>query len=247
MIEFRTVSKSFSERPVLKGLSFEFLKGEALFLLGRSGSGKSVALRQLAALMRPDEGEIFCEGRALSSMNESELCAHRRRCALIFQLPALLDSRTLWENLSLAVASLPAAERVARAGAALESVGLAGLGPQLLRKHPPELSYGEQKRLAIARSLLLKPDYLLFDEPTTGLDPATARSIHALIGRLAREEGRGCLVVSHDLRNALETADRILVLDDGRLVDSGSPAEIPASQHPLTRAFLDDLAPGVAR
>jgi phospholipid/cholesterol/gamma-HCH transport system ATP-binding protein len=246
MIEFRNVRKSFSRQPVLRGLSFSVSKGELLFLLGRSGSGKSVALRHIVGLVRPDEGEILVEGQPVQSMNSSELGKHRRRCSLVFQLPALLDSRTLWENLDLAQRGLPSQERWQRAESVLKRVGLADLLPFLTVRHPPQLSYGEQKRLSVARSLLLEPDYLLFDEPTTGLDPASARSLHQLIRRLAREEGRACLVVSHDMRNALATADRILVLDEGCIVDQGSPEELRRSLQPLTRAFLEDLRPAEA-
>lgn len=241
MIEFRQVHKSLGGKPVLRGLDFVVQPQEIVFILGRSGSGKSVMLRHVVGLLKADQGQVLWKGQDTSLLGREDLRHLRRRCSLIFQLPSLLDARSLWENLGIGIRHLPAKERWERISKALAQVGLAKLAPSLMDRFPWQLSYGEQKRVAIARALTLEPEQLLFDEPTTGLDPENSQALHALIKNLARHEGKGCLVVSHDLRNALSTADRILMMENGQLVDAGTPDEIRRSQVPHTRDFMADL------
>jgi phospholipid/cholesterol/gamma-HCH transport system ATP-binding protein len=239
-IQFRGVYKSFGSKKVLNGLNLEVHSGEILFILGRSGTGKSVALKHLVGLLKPDKGEIFLDSMPLHGLDEDGFAAVRRRCGLVFQLPALLDSRSVFENLCFGIRDLPLAQRLERARVALGQVQLASLAEQMSTRFPPELSYGEQKRIALARTLLIEPSYLLYDEPTTGLDPETSRKIHELIADISRTYKKTSVVVSHDMKNALATADRIVVLDAGQVVDSGTPEDIFKSTVELTRNFLKE-------
>ncbi len=240
MIEFHGISKSFGQRKILDKLSFEVKEGEKLFVLGRSGTGKSVMLKLLIGLLTPDEGRIRVGEHQLPTEDESKLSVLRRNCSLVFQLPTLIDSRSLFENMTLGIRALPLAEQIARTKEALELVGLASVFEKAFKIFPPQLSYGEQKRISLARTLAVRPSVLLYDEPTTGMDPLTSRRIHELITTVGK--GKTSLVVSHDMRNALKTADRILLVEAGKIQDQGSPDDLRRSQHPLTREFLKDLA-----
>ena len=241
MIVFKDVYKAFGPKKVLNGLTLEIQKGEIFFMLGRSGTGKSVALKHLVGLLRPDKGEIILDGQAIHRCTEAEFGPIRRKCGIVFQLPALLDSRTVFENITFGIRDLPLKEQIVRAKKILPEVNLESLVPVMSLRFPPQLSYGEQKRLALARTLLVDPAYVLYDEPTTGLDPITSKSVHDLIRKVSRDLGKTSLVVSHDMRNALETADKIAVLDAGRVIDFGTPAQILKSTVSLTVDFLADL------
>jgi phospholipid/cholesterol/gamma-HCH transport system ATP-binding protein len=241
MIVFRDVHKAFGSKKVLNGLSLEVKQGEIFFMLGRSGTGKSVALKHLVGLLRADRGQIILDGQEIQNASEAEFAPIRRKCGIVFQLPALLDSRTVFENITFGIRDLELKEQIARATKVLPEVNLGDLIPLMSLRYPPQLSYGEQKRLALARTLVVDPDYILYDEPTTGLDPITSRSVHELIKNVSRHLKKTALVVSHDMKNALETADRIAVLDAGQVVDMGTPEQILNSQVPLTNQFLVDL------
>ena len=241
MIEFKNVFKAFGPKKVLNGLSLQIKKGEIFFILGRSGTGKSVALKHLVGLLKADSGEIFLDQIPLHKLNEMEFGPIRKKCGLVFQLPALLDSRTLFENISFGIRDLPLKTQIERTKKILPQVSLGNLLADISIKYPPQLSYGEQKRLALARTLVVDPDYVLYDEPTTGLDPITSRSVHELIKSVSRDLGKTAVVVSHDMRNALSTADKIAVLDAGRVIDLGTPDEILKSKVKLTVDFLSDL------
>lgn len=242
MIVFRDVHKAFGPKRVLNGLTLEVRPGEILFVLGRSGTGKSVMLKHLVGLLQPDSGTITLDGQSLVGLSEAGFGPVRRKCGLVFQLPALLDSRTVFENVTFGIRTLPLSEQVERASRLLVEVGLADLVPLMSTRYPPQLSYGEQKRLALARTLIIDPAYVLYDEPTTGLDPVMSRTIHELICKVSRDLGKTSVVVSHDMGNALRTADRILVLDAGRVADEGTPAQIVASKVQLTRSFLQGVS-----
>jgi len=241
MIVFDNVFKAFGPKKVLNGLSFEVKKGEIFFMLGRSGTGKSVSLKQLVGLLKPDTGRILLDDQEIQNFSEDEFAPIRRKCGIVFQLPALLDSRTVFENITFGIRDIPLKDQIERAKKILPEVNLPDLVPIMSLRYPPQLSYGEQKRLALARTLLVDPSYVLYDEPTTGLDPITSRSVHDLIKSVSRNLGKTSIVVSHDMRNALKTADRIVVLDAGRVVDSGTPKEILNSKVQLTCDFLKDL------
>jgi phospholipid/cholesterol/gamma-HCH transport system ATP-binding protein len=240
MIVFDKVFKSFGPKHVLNGLSLEIHKGDVFFILGRSGTGKSVALKHLVGLLRPDSGRIVLDDEEIQNFNEAQFAPVRRKCGIVFQLPALLDSRTVFENITFGIRDIPLKEQVEKSKKILNEVNLEDLVPIMSTRYPPQLSYGEQKRLALARTLLVDPEYILYDEPTTGLDPIISRAIHDLIRRVSRDLGKTSVVVSHDMRNALATADKIAVLDAGQVVDFGTPAEILKSRVSLTVEFLAD-------
>jgi phospholipid/cholesterol/gamma-HCH transport system ATP-binding protein len=238
-VRFENVSKAFGPKRVLEDFSFDARPGEILFILGKSGAGKSVTLKHLVGLVRPDRGRVFVGQDEVSRLDEEALGPVRRRCGMVFQHPALLDSLTVRENVGFGLRSplwdpLRAEERLR------EVLALVKLGPEILARKPPELSYGMQKRVSLARTLAPGPEILLFDEPTTGLDPITTRAVNRLILDLSRELKVTSLVVSHDMESALEVADRILVLDEGRILALGTPAEIECSDAQLIRDFLEE-------
>ena len=240
-LEFRAVSKSFGPKKVLDSLSFATQPGEILFILGKSGTGKSVTLKHFVGILKADSGQVLIDGVDVSPFSEEELGAVRRKCGMVFQHPALLDSLTVEDNVGFGLRALgkTTEERRKRTLECLKAVGLPD--PKLLARFPAQISYGTQKRVSMARTLAPGPQYLLFDEPTTGLDPISTQAVNQLIQTLSRTLQVTSLVVSHDMRSALSIADRILVLDRGRLVMLGTPAEIRASREPLIQDFLSDL------
>ncbi|MBX2995493.1 MAG: ABC transporter ATP-binding protein [Bdellovibrionaceae bacterium] len=240
MIEFKNLVKTFGTRTVLKGVSFAIAQGEILFILGTSGTGKSVLLKNLVGLMRPDGGEIWIDGEETSRFSEDEYLRVRRKVGMVFQQPALFDSFTVFDNIAFGLRrleKLPEDQIRERVREALGAVHLAGVE----EKYPPQLSYGMQKRVSLARTVALRPQVLLFDEPTTGLDPVTTTAVNQLIQELSRKLKTTSIVVSHDMNCALSIADRILVLDQGQIVDQGTPGELKKSQVPLVRDFLAEV------
>lgn len=240
MISFRKVRKKFGEREVLKGISFEVPQGQILFILGTSGTGKSVLLKNIVGLLQPTSGEILIDGTDVSRLSEEELFPIRKKCGMVFQHPALFDSLTIFENVAFGLRKhnpgMPQEQVRERVRECLSLVHLNGVED----KKPQEISYGMQKRVSLARTVAVNPRILLFDEPTTGLDPVTTRAINHLIFELSRKLKTTSLVVSHDMQCALEIADHIIVLDQGEIVDQGSPAELKKSRHPLVRDFLKE-------
>lgn len=237
MIRFEGLVKSFGERTVLKGISFEIREGEIIFILGTSGTGKSVLLKNIVGLLRPDKGKIWVDGQEVSRISEEEYFPIRKKCGMVFQHPALFDSLTVFENVAFGLrkhyrlSEDEIAERVLRS---LSLVNLRGVE----EKMPSDISYGMQKRVSLARTIALEPKILLFDEPTTGLDPVTTNAINTLIRELSRTLKTTSLVVSHDMHCALAIADRIIVLDQGCIVEQGTPEELKRSNQPLVRDFL---------
>jgi phospholipid/cholesterol/gamma-HCH transport system ATP-binding protein len=242
VIEFKNVSKRFGQKQVLNELSFQVRRGEILFLLGRSGVGKSVTLRHLVGLIRPDSGEIFVDGREITQLSEQEFLDVRRKCGMVFQFPALLDSLNVYENVAFGVRALKIRPPQEEREWVLEKLRLVHLPPSVANLMPAQLSFGMQKKVSLARTLAIHPAYLLFDEPTTSLDPVATRVIHELIHSLSRQLHVTSLVISHDMEGALEYADRILVIDKGQIVAGGTPAEMRDEKHPLVRDFLGGSA-----
>lgn len=240
MIEFDRVVKRFGDRTVLRGLSFIIERGEIVFILGTSGTGKSVLLKNLVGLIRPDEGRIFIEGDEVSSFSELEYLQVRKKCGMVFQQPALFDSLTVFENVAFGLRRLerlPEEEVKKRVEEALAAVHL----PDVADRMPAEISYGMQKRVSLARTLALRPKILLFDEPTTGLDPVTTAAINELIQELSRKFETTSIVVSHDMNCALSIANRIIVLDQGQIIAQGTPEEMRRSEVPLVKDFLAEV------
>jgi len=237
VIEVSGVTKAFHGSPVLDGLSLDVLRGETLVILGRSGTGKSVLLKHMNALLRPDLGTIRFAGIEISHLTEAALVPIRRRIGMLFQGSALFDSLTIGDNVAFALDEhglCRGSERARRVAELLAVVGLTGTESRL----PAELSGGMRKRAALARTLALEPEVLLYDEPTTGLDPVTGRQINTLIRDLQSRFGLTSIVVTHDLASAYYVADRIAFLSEGRIRKVGVAEEMSRTQDPEIRTFL---------
>lgn len=242
IIEFKNLRKSFlGGREVIKGISFSVAKGEIVFILGTSGTGKSVLLKNLVGLMRPTSGEVWIDGQEVSKISEEEYLPIRKKCGMVFQHPALFDSLTIFENIAFGLRKhfrLNESEIKSRVQKALGLVQL----PDIAAKFPGELSYGMQKRVSLARTVANEPEILLFDEPTTGLDPISTNSINLLIKDLSQKLKTTSIVVSHDIHCAMEIADRIIVLDSGYILENATPLELKKSNNPLVKEFLQEVA-----
>jgi phospholipid/cholesterol/gamma-HCH transport system ATP-binding protein len=237
VIEFKNVYKSFGDKSVLRGLELTVREGEVFFLIGTSGVGKSVAIKQLVGLMRPDGGQILFDGERIDQLSEADFHSVRRRCAMVFQHATLFDSMTLVENVALPLRKHKRLSERAAEAEALRRLEEVHLG-ELARAYPAELGDGIRKRAAIARALTLDPACVLFDEPTTGLDPVSARRIDALIRELSDELHVTSIVVSHDLTSIFSIADRIALLYRGVVHTIGTPTELRASPDPLVQQFI---------
>lgn len=241
LVELVEVHKSFGRQSVLRGIDLEFIEGTTTVVLGASGSGKSVILKHIAGLLKPDAGEVRYAGQRIDTLSERALAPMRRELGFLFQLSALFDSMTIEENLEFPLAEhtkLTAAERRARAEEALAVVDLSGVE----WKVPSQLSGGQQRRAALARAIILRPRLMLYDEPTTGLDPVRADGISDLIVKLKRETGMTGIVVTHDLACMRKVADRVVMLYDGRVLASGTPDEIAASRDEHVQHFITGTA-----
>lgn len=237
MIRLDGVVKRFGARTVLDGVSFAVPEGRTLALLGRSGTGKSVILKHIVGLLRADAGTVTVDGHDVAALDDDGLAALRREIGYVFQFAALFDSMTCEENLRLALArrGLDEAEIAARIAAALATVGLPDVGP----RYPAELSGGMRKRVGIARAVVIRPRYILWDEPTTGLDPVTTATMDLLMQRVRAELGVTAVVVTHDLRSAFAVADEIAFLHEGRIRAHASVTAFQASEDPIVRQFLE--------
>ncbi len=237
MIEVRTLSKSFSGTPVLQGVHFTVEDGEILVIIGKSGCGKTVLLKHLIGLIQPDEGEILVDGVAINGTKRSELLKMRKRFGMLFQSAALFDSLTVEENIALPLkehSSLSKETVKQRVKEKLELVGLEGIE----RLRPSELSGGMRKRVGLARALILDPSYMLFDEPTTGVDPIMAERINDLIIDLQKRLKVTAIAVTHDLRSAYRIGTRLAMLAEGRIVFMGTVSEIRNSKNPVVMEFV---------
>ncbi len=243
MIRMAGVHKAFGGKPVLAGLDLAVARGEVLFVVGTSGVGKSVTIKHLVGLLRVDAGEIWLDGVRIDHLPERAYGDIRRRVAMVFQSATLFDAMTLAENVALPLRKhrgLGATAALADARRRLAEVHLDGLADRF----PAEVSDGVRKRAAIARALTLEPEVVLFDEPTTGLDPQSARRIDRLIRELADRRGVTAMVVSHDLASIFSIADRIALIYQGRVRACGTPAEIRASADPVVSQFIHGRATG---
>jgi phospholipid/cholesterol/gamma-HCH transport system ATP-binding protein len=240
VIEFQDVHKAFGEKAVLQGFSLKIRDGETVVIIGFSGSGKSVALKHIVGLLHPDAGDVIVDGQAVSTLDRQGLTAVRQTIGYVFQFAALFDSMTVADNVGLGLRrrGLSAEEIEDRVREALALVDLSGTDAQL----PAELSGGMRKRVGIARAIALRPRYILYDEPTTGLDPVTSAVIDRLMVRTREHLGVTGVVVTHDMRSAYTVGDRIAMLYDGRLRQVGSVAEIQETEDPLVRQFIEGRA-----
>jgi phospholipid/cholesterol/gamma-HCH transport system ATP-binding protein len=231
------VSKSFGTRRVLDNVSFEVAAGSGFVILGRSGTGKSVTLRHIIGLMRPDAGRVFVEADEISALSGAELSRVRRKIGFLFQSAALFDSISVGENVAFPLrrhTNLKESEITSRAREKLAAVGL----PDEFDKMPGELSGGMRKRAGLARALALDPKILLVDEPSAGLDPITADEIDTLLFELKKEHGATLVVVTHNIPSARKLGDELLMLHEGRIAAQGTPADLDRSSNEMVRAFM---------
>ena len=238
-VEFKRVTKSFGAKRVLNDVSFHIDQGQALCILGRSGTGKSVTLKLIMALMRPDSGEVWVDADNVVGMGEQRLSLVRRKLGYLFQDAALFDSLTLYENLALPLSRLtkkPKDEIDDVVHRVLTDVGLGADGA----KYPSALSGGMRKRAGLARALVLEPKILLADEPSSGLDRITAAEIDELLMRRKTEHGTALIIVTHDVHGARRIADRVAVLDRGNLAAFGSVEEVSQSENEVARRLITE-------
>jgi phospholipid/cholesterol/gamma-HCH transport system ATP-binding protein len=229
--------RSFGRQEVLRGLDVEVGTGEVLVVIGRSGGGKSVLLKHLIGLLRPDAGRILVDDTDITRLGRSALDRIRERYGVVFQGGALFDSMSVYDNVAFPLREktrLGGAEIRQRVEEKLAQVGLEGMGV----KNPAEISGGMRKRVAIARALVTEPEVVFFDEPTTGLDPILVNTIHHLIVELHRKFRFTAVVVSHEIPEIFQIADRVAMLHDGVIVDSGTPEAIQASTNPIVQHFI---------
>jgi len=241
MIEVRNLKKSFGTNKVLDGVCFEIEKGESVVIIGSSGGGKSVLLKHVIGLLRPDAGQVLIAGEDISRMNERELIRVRQRFGMLFQGAALFDSMTVAENVGFAFRhnhNLARAEVARKVAAALEMVDLPGIED----KKPSELSGGMKKRVGLARAIVYQPEIVLYDEPTTGLDPIVSDSIDQLMLRVRDRLQVTTVVVTHDMRSARRVGQRILMLHDKKIYATGTPDKIFASADPVVRQFINGVS-----
>jgi len=234
------LGKSFADQTILKNVSFELDAGEIVFVLGTSGTGKSVLLKLLVGLLKPDAGEVYFKGQELTQKTEAEWNLIRQKIGMVFQQPALFDSLNVFENLAFGLRRLTQLDEYQiqkKVAAFLELVQIRCD----LQSFPSQLSYGTQKRLSFARTAILEPEILLFDEPTTGLDPQSTYAINTLIQKMSKELRVSSIVVSHDMECAMAIADRIIFLDKGEVLWQGAKDQIRHSGKDLVNQFLMDL------
>jgi phospholipid/cholesterol/gamma-HCH transport system ATP-binding protein len=241
MIEVRDLHKDFGGHSVLDGVSFRIENGESVAIIGRSGSGKSVLLKHLIGLLQPDAGAVLIDGENIVPMNERQLLRVRRKFGMVFQGAALFDSMTVAENVAFGLRRhehLTEREIADRVAGVLEMVDLSGTE----NKKPAELSGGMRKRAGLARAIIYEPQIVLYDEPTTGLDPIVSDSIDQLMVRVRDRLEVTTVVVTHDMRTARRVGQRVLMLHNKMIYASGTPAEIFESTDPVVRQFIDGVA-----
>jgi len=243
MIEISGISKNFNSHKVLDELNLKINTGETCVVIGRSGCGKSVLLKHIIGILKPDKGKIFINDQEVTNLNEEELNGVRMKIGMVFQGGALFDSLTVAENVGFSFIEhghLSRKELLERAEEALCLVDLCGIGNLM----PSELSGGMKKRVALARAICIKPQIILYDEPTTGVDPITADSINELIKNLHDKLKVTSVVVTHDMKSAYKVGDRIAMLYQGKIIAEGSPEEIQNTEHPVVHQFINGLSKG---
>ena len=238
MIKLVDVYKSFGTKDVLSGFSLEVLEGETMVIIGYSGTGKSVAIKHIVGLLDPDAGEVWVDGMRVDRLGRRELSELRARIGYVFQFAALFDSLTIGENVAMGLrkrSGLSEREIRDRVNDTLELVDLPGVE----NRFPAELSGGMRKRVGIARAIALRPKYILYDEPTTGLDPVTSAVINELMIRMREKLGVTSIVITHDMKSAFDVGSRIAMLYEGSIRQVGTVDEIKRSTDPVVRQFIE--------
>lgn len=243
MIEIQKLSKKFNNLSVLKELSLEVRTGETCVIIGRSGCGKSVLLKHIIGLLKPSEGRVLVNAKEVGSLKELELNALRSKISMVFQGGALFDSMSVADNVGFSLIEhtrITQKDLSDRIEESLQLVGLGGIGNLM----PAELSGGMKKRVALARAICIHPEIILYDEPTTGVDPITADSINELIRSLHDKLKVTSVVVTHDMKSAYHIADKIAMMYKGKIILQGSPEEIQATCDPVVHQFIHGLSKG---
>ncbi|MEC9464860.1 MAG: ABC transporter ATP-binding protein [Myxococcota bacterium] len=238
MIEIQNLTKSFSGTQVLKGISLQVRTGRTRVILGLSGSGKSVLMKHMIGLMKPDSGSIMVDGVDLTAVSGTQLLDVRRKFGMVFQQAALFDSMSVWDNVAFPLVEHTKLKKAEIHERVIDKLKLVGL-EAAIDKFPSELSGGMRKRVGLARAIILEPQCVLYDEPTTGLDPVTTDNVDQMILDAAQRLQVTSVVISHDIGSALKVADDIAVLHKGEIVEDCTPDELKRSQHPFVREFLD--------
>ena len=242
-ISLQNLYKSFDGKKVLNDLSIDVEQGESLVIVGGSGTGKSVTLKLIIGLLRPDSGHVLIANEDITQMHDEELNRSRRHFGMSFQEGALFDSMSVFENIAFPLrrhTKMTEAEIRARVEECLEDVHLPGVE----KKRPSELSGGMRRRVGFARAISLKPDILLFDEPTTGLDPVISDVVADLIVEMDQKLGTTTVTITHDMKVAFKIADRVAMLCNGKIIEQGTPEEFQESQNPIVRQFIEGRAEG---
>jgi phospholipid/cholesterol/gamma-HCH transport system ATP-binding protein len=237
MIHVKELYKSFGNNHVLKGISFKIRYGESVAIIGKSGIGKSVLLKHLIGLIQPDAGEVWVEEKLVNTLSFSQLQSVRAQCGMVFQFGALFDSMTVKDNIGLALSKLSGMNETAvnqRISESLAEVGMENTEKLM----PSSLSGGMKKRVGIARAIAIKPKYLLYDEPTTGLDPVMTDSINRLISNIHKHENVTSIMVTHELRTVFEVAERVIMIHDGKIKFDGTPEQIKQSDDNVVQQFI---------
>ncbi|HEY0931054.1 MAG TPA: ABC transporter ATP-binding protein [Gemmatimonas sp.] len=241
MIEFKDVHKAFGPKQVLRGFSLQVEEGETMVIIGYSGTGKSVAIKHIVGLLEPDQGEVWVDGKRVDALPRKDLYNLRGSIGYVFQFAALFDSMTIGENVAMGLrkqGTLSEKEITDRVAEALRLVDL----PDVQNRMPAELSGGMRKRVGIARAIALRPKYILYDEPTTGLDPVTSATIDALMVRMREQLGVTGIVITHDMRSAYTVGTRIAMLYEGKVRAVGTVKEIQQTTDPIIRQFIEGRA-----
>lgn len=237
-IQIEELHKGFGPKEVLRGFSVEAREGETLVILGHSGSGKSVTIKHVVGLLQPDQGRVVVDGRVVGDLEGEALATLRREVGYVFQFAALFDSMTVAENVGMGLRRMPDVTPEARRARVEECLGLVDL-EDMGDRMPSELSGGQRKRAGIARAIATRPRYLLYDEPTTGLDPVTRAVIDRLINQMKATLGVTGIVITHDMESAFRVADRMAMLYQGRCLLEGDPETFRTHEHPVVRAFIE--------
>ena len=243
MIEFIDIHKSFGSKVILKGVSISVDTGKVLYIVGASGAGKSVLVKHLVGLLKPDAGKILLDGEDITHLSEKGFYRVREKCAMVFQHSTLFDSMSLVDNVALPLRKHFGLSKVEARKQAIEKLALVQMDEQADR-FPGDIGDGLRKRVAIARALTMKPRYVIFDEPTTGLDPLAAAHVDELIRSLRSEAGVTSIVVSHDLRSIFSVADRIAMIYQGTILLDGTPEAFKASDNPIVHQYVNGLPEG---
>jgi phospholipid/cholesterol/gamma-HCH transport system ATP-binding protein len=243
MIQLKNVYKAFGEKKVLQGFSLDVQEGETMVIIGYSGTGKSVAIKHIVGLLEPDSGEVWVDNVRVDTLSRRDLVKLRSKIGYVFQFAALFDSLSIGENVAMGLrkqGELTAAEIEQRVAESLDIVDL----EDVAHRFPAELSGGMRKRVGIARAVALRPKYILYDEPTTGLDPVTSAVIDELMVRMRDQLGVTGIVITHDMRSAYRVGTRIAMLYEGTVRQVGTVEEIQHSTDPLVRQFIEGRAEG---